>query len=62
MNMKDVQMGRQRVGAHGHAAEGGAVAAGGEVALHYGLVGGVLLQVEEEAVDGHGPEGGLGAG
>ena len=38
-------------GAHANAAQGGAVRDGGEIALHDGLVRGVLLQVEEEAVE-----------
>ncbi len=38
-------------GAECDAAEGGAVGARDEIALHDGLVRGVLLQVEEEAVD-----------
>ena len=44
-------------GAHADATQGGAVGSGGEVALHHGLIGGVLLQVVEEAVERHGPEG-----
>ena len=46
--------------ADGDAAEGGAVGLGDQVALDDGLVGGVALQVVEEAVEGEDQDGGLG--
>ena len=47
-------------GAHLNATQSRAIGLGGEVTLHNGLIGCVLLEVVEEAVESHGPESGTG--
>ena len=54
--MNAVQTGRHKRCAHLDAAQGRAIGPGREVALHDRLIGCVLLQVIEEAVERHGPE------
>ena len=59
MSMKAVQTGRQRMAPSPMPAESGFIGTSDQVALHDRLVAGVLLQVEEEAVDNEDDDCGL---